>query len=293
MSGATSPLAHAISFLFVPALRPERVAKALSSGAGGVIVDLEDAVAPEHKAAARHAFPQALAAVPVAQRGRLLVRINPQATPWHEEDTQAAAAWVAEGVAGVVLPKAESAAEVQGVADALGARALLLPLIETGAGLDALDAIARGPQVLRVGFGHLDFQADLGMACGDDQSELGPVRLALVLASRRAGLPAPVDGVTPELHEPERLRADTDRSRRAGFGAKLCIHPSQLATVHAGLSPSAEELAWARKVLTTATARGATVFELDGRMVDAPVVRLARQCLAKTSAAPSTTQETS
>jgi citrate lyase subunit beta/citryl-CoA lyase len=276
-----STFALARAFLFVPADRPERHARALAAGAGGVIVDLEDAVAPERKAAAREALAASFATLPVADRQRLLVRVNAAGTPWHDDDCAQVGALVAQGlIAGVVLPKAERAADLSRLAEAVGPRGLLVPLIESAAGLAAVDELAAGPQVLRLAFGNLDFQADLGLACDADEAELVPVRLALLLASRRANLPAPIDGVTPDWRDAQRLAADTARARRGGFGAKLCIHPDQVAPVHAALGPSADELAWARRVVDAIRASGGGVVSLDGRMVDAPVVRLAERLLA-------------
>lgn len=278
---AHAAMARATTFLFVPATRPERIANALASGAGAVIVDLEDAVAPDDKAAARTALLAAIQTLAREQRGRLLVRTNAAGTPWHADDMAAVAACVAQGLAGAMVAKAESAAVLQAMARALGPQGLLLPLVESNAGLDALDALARAPQVVRLAFGHLDFQVDLGMACGADEAELLPVRLALVRASRRAGLAAPVDGVTTATDDSERLARDTARSRRMGFGAKLCIHPAQVMPVQAAFAPSPEELAWARQVLEAAPAHGGAVFRLEGRMVDAPVLALAARLVAR------------
>lgn len=281
------PLALARAFLFVPADRPERHARALATGAGGVIVDLEDAVAPERKAAARDGLAASFAALPAAQRERLLVRINAQGTPWHGDDCVRVGELAAQGlIAGVVVPKAERAADLSRLAEAIGPQGVLVPLIESAAGLDASDALATAPQVLRLAFGNLDFQADLGLACDADEAELVSVRLAILLASRRAGLPAPIDGVTPDWRNAPRLAADTARARRSGFGAKLCIHPDQVAPVHAALGPSADELAWARRVVEAIRASGGGVVSLDGRMVDAPVVRLAERLLALDAQSP-------
>jgi citrate lyase subunit beta/citryl-CoA lyase len=130
-------------------------------------------------------------------------------------------------------------------------------------------------------FGHLDFQADLGLACDVDETELVPVRLALVAASRRAGLAAAVDGVTVALTDSERLASDAARSRRGGFGAKLCIHPSQVAIVNQAFSPTAAEIDWAQRVVAGSQAAGGGAFSLDGRMVDPPVLLLAQQTLAR------------
>lgn len=287
MSTAHAALALARTFLFVPADRPERHARALDSGAGGVIVDLEDAVAPDRKAEARARLRASFSSLDAAQRRRLLVRINACSTPWHEGDLAEAGELAARGlIAGAVLPKAERAADLQRLSAALGPKGLLVPLIESAAGLEAARELAAAPQVLRLAFGNLDFQADLGLACDADEAELVPVRLALVLASRRSGLAAPVDGVTPDWRNAARLAADAARARRGGFGAKLCIHPDQVAPVHAALGPSAEELAWARRVVDAAQAAQGGVASLDGRMVDAPVVRLAERLLALESQAP-------
>ncbi|MDQ0070474.1 citrate lyase subunit beta/citryl-CoA lyase [Variovorax boronicumulans] len=278
---STTLLALARTFLFVPADRPERHARALAAGTGGVIVDLEDAVAPERKASAREGLAASFAALPEVDRRRLLVRINASGTPWHDEDRTTVAALVAQGlIAGVVLPKAERAGDLQRLAEAIGATGQLVPLIESAAGLAAVDELAAAPQVLRLAFGNLDFQADVGLACDADEAELVPVRLALLLATRRAGLPAPIDGVTPDWRDTQCLAIDTTRARRGGFGAKLCIHPDQVAPVHAALGPTADELAWAHRVIDAVCSAGGGVVSLDGRMVDAPVVRLAERLLA-------------
>lgn len=189
-----SDISDAMSLLFVPATRPERLAKALASGAHGVILNLEDSVAPEQKAAARDQLLSTLLAVPQPQRARVLVRCNARGTPWHAEDLEAARACVESGMAGAMLAKSDAAAALKEAAAVLGPRAAPFSLVESLRGLDALDEIARAPQVLRLAFGHLDFQHEIGMNCADDKAELVSIRLAFVLASRRAELPAPVDG---------------------------------------------------------------------------------------------------
>ncbi len=277
-------LARACTFLFVPGNRPERVPKALASGAGAVIVDLEDAVAASDKALAREQLAQAFAALTSTERARLMIRINPAGTPWHEADLALLARLCGQGLAGVAIPKAESAEQIARVAAACtrtgsGQPCALIPLVESAAGLAALDVLARSPQVLRLALGHLDLQADLGMRCDVDEAELIPVRFALVAASRSAGLAAPIDGVTTALADIQRLQADAARSRRGGFGAKLCIHPAQVAPVNAAFTPSAAELEWAQRVLAACQAAGGGVVSLDGRMVDGPVIRMAQQTL--------------
>jgi citrate lyase subunit beta/citryl-CoA lyase len=280
MSADLSPLAAARSFLFVPGNRPERFAKALASAADAVIIDLEDAVGPADKAAARDHLAQAFAAFTAPDKARLVVRMNADATPWRDDDLLLLKALVNQGLGAVMCPKAESPDALAQAAQTLGPAARLLPLIESLAGLDAVDALARSPQVLRLAFGNIDFQADMGLACPPDEPELVPVRLALVAASRRAGLAAPVDGVTLNTHDAAQLQADVARSRRGGFGAKLCIHPTQAAGVNDAFTPTAAELGSAQRVLAAFEAAGGGVFSLDGRMVDMPVVRLAQRVLS-------------
>jgi citrate lyase subunit beta/citryl-CoA lyase len=270
-----SKLAQARSFLFVPGNRPERFVKAFASGADAVIVDLEDAVPLDAKDAARAALAAAWSGFAAGQRARLLVRVNPAGTPWHEADL--AALGHLPGLGAVMLPKAENPQQLEHAFMASGVP--VLPLIESAEGVGQMDAIARAQGVLRLGLGHIDLQADLRIICGPDEAELAPIRLAMVVASRRAGLPAPVDGVTTATTDAQVLAQDAQRSRRFGFGAKLCIHPAQVAGVHQALAPTEAECAWAERVLASeAQARGGA-FSVDGKMVDPPVLLLARQIL--------------
>ena len=270
-----SRLALARSFLFVPGNRPERFAKALASGADAVIVDLEDAVPLDAKDTARTALRNAWKDFDAAERARLLVRVNPAGTPWHAADLAAVASLT--GLGALMLPKAENAQQVEQAFRTSGVP--VLPLIESAEGVGQMDAIARAAGTLRLGLGHIDLQADLGMRCGPDEAELAPIRLAMVVASRRAGLPAPVDGVTTATQDAAVLAADAQRSRRFGFGAKLCIHPAQVSGVHQALAPTEAECDWARRVLAAEVAAGGGAFSVDGKMVDPPVLLLARKIL--------------
>ena len=268
-------LALARSFLFVPGHRPERFAKALASGADAVIIDLEDAVPLDAKDTARSALLSAWADFDADQRARLLVRVNPVGTPWHEADLAAVASLT--GLGALMLPKAENPQQLEHAFTACGVP--VLPLIESAEGVGQMDAIARASGVLRLGLGHIDLQADLRIICGPDEAEIAPIRLAMVVASRRAHLPAPVDGVTTATTDPDVLARDAQRSRRFGFGAKLCIHPAQVAGVHQALAPTEAECDWARRVLAAEVAAGGGAFSVDGKMVDPPVLLLARQIL--------------
>ncbi|PIT75305.1 CoA ester lyase [Limnohabitans sp. B9-3] len=271
------PLARACTFLFVPGHRPDRFDKALQSGADAVILDLEDAVPLSDKAKARDAITQAWQTWTSAQRARVLIRINALSS----NEATADLAWLGtlDGLSAVMVPKAESVAELQRVAKGGPVQMQLVPLIETAQAVRALDVIAQAPQVLRLALGHLDLQADLGMACEADEAELGPVRFQLVLASRCAGLPPPIDGVSTSTQDMALVQSDAARSRRFGFFAKLCIHPAQLQPVRAAFMPTALQRDWAHRVLAAETAAGGGAFSVDGKMVDPPVLRLARQIL--------------
>jgi citrate lyase subunit beta/citryl-CoA lyase len=277
------------SYLFVPADRPERIDKALTSGADAVIVDLEDAVALGAKGAARDALAGWL-----EQRGRrpvgidmtqaqseaarhpaLLVRVNAASTVWFEDDLRAC---IHPSVQGLVLPKAERVDELARAAAFLPGRALL-PLVETAAGMEGARALAGAPGVQRMIFGSLDFQADLDIE--DDGDALLLFRSHLVWMSRLGGIAAPVDGVTTNLQDPTAAAADARRARALGFGAKLCIHPRQVKAVHEAFMPSADQLDWAQRVLAAAQAADGSAVAVDGKMVDAPVLLRARTLLGR------------
>jgi len=153
-------------------------------------------------------------------------------------------------------------------------------MIETAIGLDRLKELANSNQVLRLALGNLDLQADLGMTCDDQETELQTARYQIVLASRLAKIAPPIDGVTPSTDDVERISADTQRSKRMGFGAKLCIHPKQVAPVKAAFMPSAEEVSWAQRVIEADKNSKGGAVKLDGRMIDRPVVLLAQRTLA-------------
>jgi citrate lyase subunit beta/citryl-CoA lyase len=257
------------SYLFVPGDRPERIGKARASGADAVVVDLEDAVAPASKVAARDAVAGALdAAAPV------VLRVNGADTAWFADDARLAAH---PGVAVVMLPKAATAEAVAALRSASGGKPVLA-LVESAAGMANVAALAATAGVARLVFGSIDFQLDLDIA--DDDLALLAFRSQLVLASRLANLPAPVDGITPAFDDAARIEAEARRARSLGFGAKLCIHPKQVAIVNGAFSPSAAELAWAQRVVDAAAAADGAAVAVDGRMDDAPVLARARRLLA-------------
>ena len=267
--------------LFVPATRADRIPKALASGADAVIVDLEDAVAPQDKDSARAALDVALAhqhrasAAASSAGPALWVRVNAGA-PWSDQDLALCARHAA--VQAVVVPKAESAQQMQAAFEACG-RKPLVALIETAEGYARRDDVASHPAVKRLAFGSIDFQLDLGISGEGDA--LLVFRSGLVLASRLAGLPAPLDGVTVEVANPEVVAADAARARALGFGGKLCIHPQQVGPVNAAFSPSPAEIDWAQRVVAACEASAGAAVAVDGKMVDRPVLLRAQALLAQ------------
>ncbi|MCY1232951.1 Citrate lyase subunit beta-like protein [compost metagenome] len=268
----------AVTYLFVPGDRPERFDKAAAAGPDVMILDLEDAVHPDAKPAAREAIGAWLAGKPAA---RAMVRINDSASPAFPADL----AWLRSlpagtALAGLMVPKAEDAAALAQIAQALHAinpQGELVAIIETALGLHRVDTVATASGVARLAFGSLDYAVDLG--CSHTRDALAFARARIVLASRVAGLPPPVDGVTTALKDESVLASDVAYARELGFAGKLCIHPAQLGAVRAGFLPSAEQLDWARRVLE-ATASGSHAVQVDGKMVDRPVIEQAKRLLA-------------
>jgi citrate lyase subunit beta/citryl-CoA lyase len=262
------------TYLFVPGSRPDRFEKARQSGAHAVILDLEDAVENTQKDLARENVASWL-----SPERPVYVRINGTETPWFERDLEVVRT---PGVLGIALPKAEHPDQIAQVAAYHTGEALVLPIIETALGVWNVRALAQAPRVERLAFGSIDFQLDTGIT--GEPEELLYARSRLVLASRIAGLLPPVDGVTMAIDNLARLRDDVVGARRLGFGGKLCIHPRQVETINRGFAPTAKEQNWARRVLEAAEATGAGALQLDGELIDRPVIERARSILAQADA---------
>src|SRR5579864_2739414 len=257
------------SYLFVPGNRPDRFAKACAAGADAVVLDLEDSVAAVDKLKAREAVAAWLtAAQPV------LVRVNTSDSEWFRDGLSLGRK---PGIIGVLLPKAERVEEIRLVAEHFGAELTILPQIETAQGFRNALALAGAKPVQRLLFGLIDFQLDLGMAA--EEEELLYFRSRIVLDSRLAGIQPPVDGVTTDINLMERVRADTLRARRLGFGGKMCIHPKQVPVVNECFTPSAEEEAWAKRVVEASAESKGAATSVDGKMVDRPVLARAEVIL--------------
>jgi len=276
MNPLDTPIGFSSAFLFVPGTRPERFTKALDSGADSVIIDLEDAVAAEDKQTARNAIRTAWPTFNTEQKKRLIIRSNSPGSQFYAADLILAQEL---DLPCLLIPKSESLDQINGAAQILPNTAII-PMIETAIGLDHLNDIATAEQVLRLALGNLDLQADLGMVCDSQESELQTARFQIVLASRLAQIAPPIDGVTPSTDDIERITNDAERAKRIGFGGKLCIHPKQVPLVKAAFLPSAEEISWAFRVIEADKASKGGAVKLDGRMIDHPVVLLAQRTLA-------------
>jgi len=263
------------SYLFVPGTRPERFAKALATGADAVVLDLEDAVAAADKSAARESIAAWLFGAPAADAARIVVRINDAGSAWFDDDLNALAS---SRPAQVMLPKAELQDQVARVRAVLP-NAGVLALIESAIGVADVDRIAAAPGVQRLVFGTLDYALDLDLDTSSDPIGLAYAASRIAIASRVNGLASPVAGVTPQLDDEARLLHDWASARAQGFGAKLCIHPKQVAPLHRAMTPAPEAIDWARRVLA-AEAASPGAARLDGRMVDKPVVLQAQRVLA-------------
>jgi citrate lyase subunit beta/citryl-CoA lyase len=266
------------TYLFVPGNRPERFAKALASPADIVVLDLEDAVSAEDKGHARESVCEQLAGMRPDERARVIVRINDVASHWHAMDLRAL---LQSGATQVMLPKAESAAQIASVLSGMP-DASVLALIESARGVAAVDEIATAAGVVRLVFGTLDLALDLDLDIESGSEGLAYAAGRIAVASRVAGLVAPVAGVTPQLDDETCLLSDLAQARRFGFGAKLCIHPKQVAPIHRAFQPSPEAIEWARRVLS-AEAASPGAAKLDGRMVDRPVVLQAERILSRSA----------
>ena len=266
-----SPVAR--SWLYVPGHRPERVAKALASDADAVVVDLEDAVPPDAKDAAREAVRQI--ADGRAARG-LWVRVNDPAGPWGEADLEAVQGLPLDGVR---LPRCQDPQLVRDVAERLAMPLQLL--IETAAGLSrAVELAAAHPRVAGIGLGEADLGADLRVA---GEAGLDWARGFVVVAARAAGLPSPVQSVFTDVADLDGLRASCRRGRELGFLGRSVVHPRQIPVVHEEFTPTQDEVAAAHAVVRTAEqarARGeVAVLDAAGRFVDPAVVERARVVL--------------
>lgn len=268
-----------VTYLFVPAARPDRFEKALASGADRVIVDLEDAVDADEKSDARQSLRAALLA---GLSAPVLVRVNAADSPWFAEDLQMLSEVMrqdAHAIAGIVLPKVERAKMVRDAREAAGDLAddiEMIGLIESAEGvLRVADLAASG--LTRLGVGAVDLSVDLGSEVHSPL--LNYVYVQAVLASRAAGISAPIGSPPLDIHDGAGIEATARSLKAMGVTGQLCIHPAQVTPLHTGYAPTQAQVEWAHRVLSSTG--GST--QVDGQMVDRPVRDRARQLITLAS----------
>jgi citrate lyase subunit beta / citryl-CoA lyase len=259
------------TMLFVPANRPDMAAKAPRSAPDAVVLDLEDAVPPTAKSAARDSVREAAAGL--AGTVPVCVRVNPPGTAWFAEDVAA----LPSGLAAVVVPKLGSAAQVAEVADALGDRAVVAGLETVRGVADARDVLV--PPVAACYFGAEDYIADLHGVRTPGNAEVAWARSFVAVAARLAGVPA-LDMVTIDFRDGVRFTAEAREARALGYAGKMCIHPAQVPLARAAFRPTADEVDWARRLLAAFAEAGGDTIAFDGQMVDEVVAARARAILA-------------
>jgi citrate lyase subunit beta/citryl-CoA lyase len=257
--------------LFVPADRPERFVKALTSGATGAILDLEDAVAPDRKAYARDEVRAFLDAHD--DLTSVAVRVNPPETPDGRTDLAMLAG--TRRIGAVVVPKAGDVRDCARVAEIAGDLPQIV-IVETARGLAHCETIAQAPHVLALAFGPYDLAAELGGT--SDADVMDPHRARMLVAARAAQRWA-IDGPSREYGDASIPARDAARAHRMGYDGKLLIHPAQIAPVRAAFAPSPEEVAYARRIVAAAQRSNPAV--LDGTMIDPPIVTAAERVLSR------------
>ena len=281
------------ALLYTPADRPERYTKAWATGAADIVcADLEDAVAPARRPEARRMVREALGQGPPARPGTLrAVRINPW--PHAEADLDEV---LPGGPDLLVVPKVEDAEALAAVARRAGELAAahghapprLVAILETARGVaDARTLLRAHPAVVACCFGAEDLAADMGLRRTAANAEVLAARQWVALAAAAAGLPA-YDMIVADVRDVARCRREAEEARGWGYAGKMCIHPHQAAAVRQAFEPSAEEVAWARRVVEAAQRGGIEsggVAVVDGGMVDVPVIRRARRTLARATPA--------
>lgn len=288
------------SWLFVPGNRPRMIRKAPSLGADVIVFDLEDALPSAEKAAGRGLVAEALE----APRGRSLRYARVEADP--EAGLEDARAVFRPGLDGLVLPKVSEAAHLHQMDAALGAleaqaglepgSVRILAMIESARGLLAAPEIAAAcPRMAGLFFGAEDFTLDLGVFASEEEGpdEMLYARSAVAVAAASRGLVA-VDRIVPEFQTLEPLAADAKRARRLGFGGKGVIHPRQITCVHQAFAPSDKQIQQAREVIDRfeqAHREGVGTLQVDGKMVDWPIVEKARGLLRMAEASESEESE--
>lgn len=272
------------SALFTPATAPERAVRLPDLACDLGIVDLEDAVPESAKVEARDQARQAAVEITSkAPRFTLFIRVNPLTSSYFEDDLTDA---LVPSVAGIVLPKVDDASTLDAVDARLSAiglgHLLVVAGIETGKGVLEARAIASHPRVAAVYFGAEDLAADIGGERTRGGLEVLYARSKVALVASVAGI-ASLDGIVADYNDDDRFRTEAVLARGLSYAGKLCIHPRQVPLANEAFTPSAEQVAYARRVIDAyraAESKGVGAISLDGSMVDEPMVRRARSLLS-------------
>lgn len=268
------------TWLFVPATRIDRVDKAFASGAEAVIVDLEDAVAQEDKAQARTALKTYYDEQNEQQTYQpIWLRINRAGTDAFLADITLCQKL--PKLAGVLLAKAEQAADIEHVYQHTGLP--VIALIESAMGLYQIDDMAKATGLAAFSYGFLDLCNDLRVQVGTPSADIvaNQIRYQFILASRVHQLAPPIDTVYPDFNDEAGLRARVQLWSQMGMSGMLCIHPKQVVIVQQALQPTDRELEFAKRVIEEYERSGQAVFKIEGEMVDAPVIERCRQLLSQ------------
>ena len=247
------------TWLLVPGDRPHRFSTAEGAEADALVLDLSDTVAPENVDLARTAVAEHL-----STGGSAWVQVNGPGSGFCRGDLRAVVH--SSGLRGIILPRTESAEQVQHVKAQLRAGVMIVALVETSAGIENARGIAAAHGTLRLAFGSAGLERELGIM--GEAAALLYARSRLVTASRAAGLPGPIDGPTVDPDDMAGLGEDLRHSVGLGFTGKLCLHPQQLRMTNSAFTPAHSMLAWARRVLAASRASTGSAVRVDGEIVD-------------------------
>lgn len=267
------------SWLFSPASAARRCLKALTVGADQVIWDLEDGVPENQKNETRKQLNTLVAQLGPEQMP--WVRINSPFSAWGEDDFLHVKSIMAERPLRLVIPKVDASIIRWFEEQNLPAMVQWLLIVESAKGLwDLLHATSPwfGAKNVRLAFGALDYQADVGGSIDPEETELLMLRQQIVMASRALGFLAPIDAVYARFDSTNQVQESARRSRNLGFVGKMVIHPHQVEPVHAAFEPTEQERIWATKVMQSTSQGGA--INIGGEMIDGPLIERARQILS-------------
>jgi len=272
------------SLLFCPGDSEKKIAKAVASGADAVIIDLEDSVAPAAKAEARDL---AKATLLELRRCSIIVRVNAAETDAYLDDVALVASCVPDAI---MLPKCSGPNDLGRLSSQLdvlepafgitrGSIGILPLVTETAASLRSMNYAEVTERLIALGFAGEDLASDLGVVArsgGTFNPLLAEARRAVAMAAAAAGVAA-VDTPFPDPRDPEGLMREARDAAGLGFAGKLCIHPQQIATIHAAFRPEPEQVEWGRAVIAALDNASTGVATVNGRMVDRAHLRLARR----------------